>query len=72
MNGLKIVFKTDPTEEEPSQDWRAQTQKRHVKNLLPILINNDLSFHFYINCIREREQDSSYPELVVITKCFSV
>jgi hypothetical protein len=49
MQGLKIIFKTDPTEEEPHQSWRTETQKRHVTNLLPVLVKNNCSFHFFID-----------------------
>jgi hypothetical protein len=68
MQGLKIIFKTDPTEEEPHQSWRTETQKRHVNNLLPVLVKNDCPFHFYINCDHQTDPNSLYPELTVHAK----
>jgi hypothetical protein len=68
MQSLKIAFKTDPTEDEPYQPHRMETQKRHVSNLLPVLIKNNCSFHFCINLMRTPTSISDYPELIVHAK----
>ncbi len=68
MRGLKIIFKTDPTDEEPHQPHRVETQKQHVSNLLSTLVKEECEFHFYRNIDRTPTLTSDWPELIVHTK----